>query len=210
YTGAFGSRPPVFTTLPLKNPPLEMTSESVSMLPFTRPVAVISTLPVATIVPSYTPRMMASTVRTLALTTPFSPITSCLPTFSSPPTAHSMWMESAMSNFPSTLALSPTIVSKVISAADRRSSDADTGGVTTGGEAPERPSISASFPIATLPVWASGPDARPDRLDPRTKRRELVPVQAAFQAVGERENPSARGRAEDRGPAPGPGPVSGG
>jgi len=32
------------TTLPLKKPPLEMTSESVSMLPFTRPVVVISTV----------------------------------------------------------------------------------------------------------------------------------------------------------------------
>src|ERR1051325_656952 len=42
----------ILTTLPLKKPPLAMTSESVSMLPVTLPVAVISTSPVATRLPS--------------------------------------------------------------------------------------------------------------------------------------------------------------
>jgi hypothetical protein len=38
----------IFSTLPLKKPLLEMTSEAVVMFPFARPVSVISTLPVAT------------------------------------------------------------------------------------------------------------------------------------------------------------------
>ena len=38
----------IFSTVPLKKPLLEMTSESVVMFPFARPVSVISTLPVAT------------------------------------------------------------------------------------------------------------------------------------------------------------------
>src|SRR6266478_1696446 len=53
--------PLLLTTLPLKKPPLEITSESVSMLPVTRPVSAIATLPVATMLPSYTPMMTAST-----------------------------------------------------------------------------------------------------------------------------------------------------
>jgi hypothetical protein len=36
----------------VEEPPLEITSESVSMLPVTRPVSAISTLPVATMLPS--------------------------------------------------------------------------------------------------------------------------------------------------------------
>src|SRR5260370_27038540 len=49
------------------------------------------------------------------------------------------------------------------------------GGVTPGLEAPERPSISsASFRIATLPVWASGLDARSDRLVPARRDRKSV------------------------------------
>src|SRR5690349_7282571 len=58
--------------------------------------------------------MMASTVWTLAFTTPFSPITSLPPTCSSPPTSHSIWIESAISNLPSILACSPTTVSSVM------------------------------------------------------------------------------------------------
>src|SRR5262249_28273060 len=42
----------ILATLPLKQPPLETTSESVLMLPVTRPVAAISTLPVAVMLPS--------------------------------------------------------------------------------------------------------------------------------------------------------------
>src|SRR6185295_18193465 len=55
--------------------------------------------------------MTASTVWTLALTLPFSPITSLPPTVISPPTSHSTWIESAMSNLPSMRARSPTTVS---------------------------------------------------------------------------------------------------
>jgi hypothetical protein len=40
------------TTLPLKTAPLAMTRESLSMSPLTRPVGRISTVPLATIVPS--------------------------------------------------------------------------------------------------------------------------------------------------------------
>ena len=104
----------ILVTLPLKKPPLEITSESVWMLPLTRPVSAISTLPVATMLPSYWPMMTASTVLTSAVTTPFSPMTSRPATFSSPPTSHSIWMESEMSNLPSTFARSPAIVRRVI------------------------------------------------------------------------------------------------
>src|SRR5882724_12926420 len=55
--------------------------------------------------------MIASTVWTLALTLPFSPMTSLPPTVISPPTSHSTWIESAMSNLPSIRARSPTTVS---------------------------------------------------------------------------------------------------
>src|SRR3972149_563946 len=103
----------ILMTLPLKKPPLEITRESVSILPLTRPVAAISTLPVATMLPSYWPMMMASTVLTSAVTTPFWPITSLPPTFSSPPTSHSIWIESAISNLPSIRAWSPTTVRRV-------------------------------------------------------------------------------------------------
>jgi hypothetical protein len=41
----------IFETLPLKKPPFEITSESVVMLPVTRPESVISTLPVAIMLP---------------------------------------------------------------------------------------------------------------------------------------------------------------
>src|SRR2546428_8588718 len=58
--------------------------------------------------------MIASTVWTLALTTPFSPITSLPPTCSTPPTSHSIWIESVISNLPSIFASSPTTVSRVI------------------------------------------------------------------------------------------------
>jgi hypothetical protein len=61
--------------------------------------------------------MMASTVWTLALTTPFSPMTSLPPTFISPPTSHSTWIESAMSNLPSMRARSPTTESRGIAGA---------------------------------------------------------------------------------------------
>src|SRR4030095_8975355 len=56
--------------------------------------------------------MTASTVWTLALTLPFSPITSLPPTVISPPTSHSTWIESAMSNLPSMRARSSTTVSR--------------------------------------------------------------------------------------------------
>ena len=82
------------------------------MLPVTRPVSAIATLPVATMLPSYTPMMTASTVWTLALTTPFSPMTSLPPTDSSPPTSHSIWIESVISNLPSSFAEAPTMVSR--------------------------------------------------------------------------------------------------
>src|SRR5262245_17292475 len=55
--------------------------------------------------------MVASTVWTLALTLPFSPMTSLPPTVISPPISHSTWIESAMSNLPSMRARSPTTVS---------------------------------------------------------------------------------------------------
>src|SRR5215831_6527726 len=42
----------ILATLPLKQPPLATTSESVLMLPVTWPVAAISTLPVAIMLPS--------------------------------------------------------------------------------------------------------------------------------------------------------------
>src|SRR5215831_12830266 len=58
--------------------------------------------------------MTASTVWTLALTTPLWLITSLRPTESSPPISHSISMESAMSNFPSIRADSPTIVSRLV------------------------------------------------------------------------------------------------
>src|SRR5256712_787260 len=54
---------------------------------------------------------IASTVCTLALTRPFSPMTSLPPTVISPPISHSTWIESAMSNLPSIRARSPTTVS---------------------------------------------------------------------------------------------------
>ena len=98
----------VFATLPLKKPPLAITSESVSMLPVTWPVAVISTSPVATRWPSYRPMITACTVRTSACTTPFCPMTSLPPTVISPPISHSIWIESEMSNVPSSFALGPS------------------------------------------------------------------------------------------------------
>src|SRR5438034_217978 len=61
--------------------------------------------------------MTASTVWTLAFTTPFSLITSFRPTDSSPPISHSISMESAMSNFPSIRADSPTIVRRLVAEA---------------------------------------------------------------------------------------------
>src|SRR4029450_7700962 len=42
----------ILATLPLKQPPLAITSESVLMLPRTWPVAAISTLPVAVMLPA--------------------------------------------------------------------------------------------------------------------------------------------------------------
>src|SRR3990170_3693155 len=54
--------------------------------------------------------MMASTVRTSACTEPRSPMTSFPPTFNSPPTLHSISIESVMSNFPSSLASPPMTV----------------------------------------------------------------------------------------------------
>src|SRR5262249_32455105 len=61
--------------------------------------------------------MTASTVWTLAFTTPFSLIPSSRPTDSSPPISHSISMESAMSNFPSIRADSPTIVRRLVAEA---------------------------------------------------------------------------------------------
>src|SRR3990172_448207 len=66
--------------------------------------------------------MIASTVWTVALTTPFSPMTSLAPTCSSPPTSHSIWIESATSNFPSSRAWSPTTVSRLMGVAGLPSS----------------------------------------------------------------------------------------
>src|SRR5262245_17590503 len=111
--------------------------------------------------------MIASTVFTSALTTPFSPITRRPATFSSPPTSHSIWMESEMLNLPSTFERSPAMAKRVIGVP----SDCDSG------PEPFFPDIEASFVNVSCRYWTISPGrprrivSEPRRLPCRRKRR---------------------------------------
>src|SRR5436190_10314886 len=94
-------------------------------------------------------------------------MTSLPPTLSSPPTSHSIWIESAISSLPSSLAEEPTIVSRGPSL-DFGPAELSCDTIVVGGLLLFRPSIAASSGAAGAAASASCPVPRAGPQGPGT------------------------------------------